>query len=97
MTELRDKARQEIAATAAAMVSGSVSYIEGARLIFAASFEADMEDDPDILPLVGIVSETDALPFGPGRTQWNLAPLPPFSRRLIGRNFGPRNLAANTA
>src|SRR6185437_7265815 len=75
MSELRDRARQKIATVAAAMVDGSLSYVEGARRISAVRFEADMENDPDVLPFVGIDSETDALPFGSVREHWKPAAL----------------------
>jgi len=44
-------------------LSGALSYIEGARKIARLRFCADLEWDPDIVPFVGIDSETDALPM----------------------------------
>ncbi len=57
------------------MLDGELSYIEGARQIAALRFSAGMEDDPDILPFVGIDSETDALPVGKVRELWKSSAL----------------------
>ena len=55
--------RLEIATLAENMLSGSVTYIEGARQVSSRRFAADLEWDEDILPFVGVDSETDALPI----------------------------------
>ncbi|QDF39072.1 hypothetical protein [Bradyrhizobium symbiodeficiens] len=63
-------ARQIIIGTAKGILSGSVSPVEGARAIARSSFKARLEDDPDILPFVGIASETESLPLGRERAHW---------------------------
>ena len=58
------------------MLAGKLSYIEGAREIVAAATAARLDErDADLLPFVGIVSETDALPFGEMRQHWQAAAL----------------------
>ncbi|MGJ5200676.1 hypothetical protein [Bradyrhizobium sp. HKCCYLRH1030] len=63
-------ARQDILQAARDVLSGAVSPIEGARSIARLRFTALLETDVDILPLVGIDSETDALPLGRDREHW---------------------------
>src|SRR5690348_2421711 len=65
------EARREIGRLAKAMLARSLSFIEGSREINRLRFDADLEWDPDIIPFVGIDSETDALPFGEVRKLWN--------------------------
>src|SRR5262245_793466 len=67
----RDEARRAIGMTAGALLAGALSYIEGARKIVSLRFSAGLERDPDILPFVGIDSETDALPMGDFRYPWD--------------------------
>jgi hypothetical protein len=59
--------RQIIIETAKGILSESVSPVEGARALARHSFKARLEDDPDILPFVGIASETESLPLGQER------------------------------
>ncbi|CCE08329.1 conserved hypothetical protein [Bradyrhizobium sp. STM 3843] len=69
-------ARGRILKSAQEMLAGTLSYIEGARNILAAWKTARFDErDPDLLPLVGIDSETDALPFGEMREHWQAAAL----------------------
>ncbi len=63
MTVLAAQSKRKIAETAAQMMAGTVSFIVGARSICQFGYEAGIHDDPDILPFVGIDSETDALPL----------------------------------
>ena len=62
--------RRIVIETAQGVLSGSVSPVEGARTISRRRFKARLEDDPDILPFVGIDSETEALPLGGERAHW---------------------------
>lgn len=88
------EARGEIVRTARDMLSGALSFIEGARLICQLRSRAKLADlDPDILPFLGIYSETDALPIGDVRRLWApeaLARMQPEIDRLEqwARNFG---------
>jgi hypothetical protein len=69
-------ARRRILKAAQDMLAGKLSYIEGSRKIVAAGATARLDErDPDLLPFVGIVSETDALPFGEMRERWQAAAL----------------------
>jgi hypothetical protein len=64
-------ARQQIVQAARDMLSGSLSFIEGGRLITRLSWSADLpEFDPDIVPFRAIDSETDALPMRDVRQYW---------------------------
>jgi hypothetical protein len=67
----RDRARREIAKSAAAMLDGSLSIVEGARQVCRLRFAAELDSDPDIMKFVGIDSETDAYPMGEVRKLWN--------------------------
>ena len=65
-------ARLDVAVAARAMLSGELSFIEGARRIAALRLVADILDsDQDMLAFVAIDSETDTYPFGETRLLWN--------------------------
>jgi hypothetical protein len=87
-------ARRAIFEAAQDMLAGKLSYIEGARKIFAATVAARLDErDADLLPFVGIFSETDALPFGKMRVHWQaeaLAALQPeiAKKEAWARQFG---------
>jgi hypothetical protein len=69
-------ARRAIFAAAEGMLTGNLSYIEGARKIIAAVVTSRLDErDADLMPFVGIVSATDALPFGEMRAYWQAAAL----------------------
>lgn len=64
-------ARQRMIEAAHDMLDGSLTYIEGSRRINRLRWSADLSDfDPDILPFIGIDSETDAFPLGEVRQHW---------------------------
>jgi hypothetical protein len=63
-------ARRTILETALSILAEVTSPIEGARIIASTRFMARLDDDPDILSFVGIVSETEALPIGHERIHW---------------------------
>jgi hypothetical protein len=63
MTDQETQAQRKIVQTAFEMLAGSLSYIMGARQISQLRFDAGIEDDPNVLPFVGVDSETDALPL----------------------------------
>lgn len=87
-------ARRSIFKAAQDMLAGKLSYIEGARKIVAARRTARLDEwDVDVLPFVGIASETDALPFGEMRKHWQAAALdalqPEIDRKEAwARGFG---------
>jgi hypothetical protein len=69
-------ARRAIFEAAQDMLAGSLSYIEGARKIIAVQATAKLDErDTDLVLFVGIVSETDSLPFGDMKAHWQLAAL----------------------
>jgi len=76
------KARRLIFETASKILSGAVLPIEGARIIAASRFAARLQNDPDILPFVGIDSETDALPLGNERKHWQAQALAGLQPRI---------------
>jgi hypothetical protein len=89
-------ARREIGETARRMLTGSLSFIEGARRIVGLSHNAKLNFDPDIVPFVGIDSETDALPIGDVRRHWAPEalekPRPEIDRmEKWAREFGTRH------
>ncbi len=66
-----EAARRHIVETACDMMSGRLSFIEGARRINGLRWSAKLpEFEPDIIPFIGIDSETDALPIGEERRFW---------------------------
>jgi hypothetical protein len=66
-----EQARIRLAQCALAILSGTISFVEGARQITALRTQAKLDDfDPDIIPFVVIDSETDALPLGQVRALW---------------------------
>ena len=66
-----DRARREITEAARGMLSGALSFIEGARLICRLRRCAELADfDPDIVAFIAIESETDTLPIGDARQHW---------------------------
>ncbi|MBR1145376.1 hypothetical protein [Bradyrhizobium sp. AUGA SZCCT0431] len=75
------------------MLSGTLSYIEGALKIFAAREASRLDDrDADLLPFVGIVSETDTLPFGEMRTHWQAAALEALQPKVAKMEAWARQL-----
>lgn len=69
-------ARRRILKAAQDMLAGKLLYVEGARKILADQETARLDEwDADLLPFVGIVSETDALPLGEERQYWQAATL----------------------
>jgi hypothetical protein len=58
------------------LLAGWLSFIEGARQFVAAATTVWLDRrDADLLPFVGIVSETGALPVGEERQYWQAATL----------------------
>jgi hypothetical protein len=69
-------ARGRILKAAHDMLAGTLSFIEGARLILEAISEAKLDErDTDLVPFRGIDSETDALPVGAERAHCQAAAL----------------------
>ena len=65
-------ARARIAEIAAAILDGRLGVIEGSRRLMEFRVEADPEqEDPDLLGMCGIESQTDHLPLGPVRKYWD--------------------------
>ena len=86
--------RRDVVATAKAMLSGGVNYLEGARRLAALRFEAAVrEDDEDFMAFVAIDSETDEFPLGRVREEWSEEVLdrlqPEIDDAIVwARNFG---------
>jgi hypothetical protein len=65
-------ARRAILEAAQDMLVGGLSYIEGARKIRSACSAAKLDEwDPDLVPFLAILSETDSLPVGETRAYWS--------------------------
>jgi hypothetical protein len=75
-------ARRIIIETVKGILSGGISPVEGARTIARHSFKARLEGDPDILPFVGIASETESLPLGGERVHWQAHALPDLQDKI---------------
>ena len=65
----------EVVATARSMLSGQRSFIEGSRRIAELSIEAGLRDDPDVVPIIAVDSETHDLPWGETRRLWQASAL----------------------
>lgn len=87
-------ARQQAAEISRQVLAGQLDYILGARQLVALRYSVEVpENDPDFLAFVAIDSETDALPFGSVRAQWDPSALarlePELARaRNWAREFG---------
>ncbi|QIG96926.1 MULTISPECIES: DUF2489 domain-containing protein [unclassified Bradyrhizobium] len=87
-------ARRSIFEAAQDMLAGRLSYIEGARKICPARFAWGLDEwDPDLVPFVGIFSETDALPVGDERSLWQKSALEALAPEIArmeawARKFG---------
>ena len=63
---------EQAAAVAADMLSGSLSFLEGARLLSRLRTCLSLPaDDPDFSLFVAVDSETDHLPLGSVREHWS--------------------------
>ena len=68
-------ARLTIFEAAQDMLAGRLSYIEGAWKICPDRFSWGLDEwDADLRCFIGILSETDALPFGEMRAHWQAQP-----------------------
>ena len=86
-------ARRRILEAAQDMLSGRLSYIEGARKICSARFEWGLDEwDSDLLPFVGIDSETDALPFGEQRSHWQTSALKALEPEMVQKEAWARSV-----
>lgn len=65
------KILSELAETAEAMQDQRMSFIEGTRKITSLAAQADLRNDPDIVTLRMIDSETDTLPIGDVQPLWS--------------------------
>jgi hypothetical protein len=69
-------ARRAIFEAAREMLAGKLSYVDGSRKIVAAIATSRLDErDADLVPFVGIHSDTEALPFGDMRAHWQAAAL----------------------
>lgn len=70
------RARQLLAELARKMITGELSFIEGAReIVLLRGIAKFPDDDPDILPFRVIDSDTEIFPFGRARELWQKATL----------------------
>jgi hypothetical protein len=69
--EKKERAERRLAKIAAAMLDGSLLYLDGAELVVATSRDAELDRDPDILPFSGVASEADRFPASHIRCLWD--------------------------
>lgn len=82
------KNRQDLVALCRAMISGELSYFEGALRVCPLRFNIGVsEDDPDLMVFAGISSETDHLPPKHIQHRWSREALqrlqPEFERTEV--------------
>lgn len=61
--------RNEIVATATAMINGTIDLIGGCRKLVTLRYEAEVQDDDLFDPIIAIESDTDHLPVEEQRLQ----------------------------
>ncbi|MDH2341392.1 hypothetical protein [Bradyrhizobium sp. SSUT77] len=88
-------ARRQILDAAKQVLSRATTAIEAARIIARCRFEAKLEDDPDILPFVGIDSETDALPLGHDQIHWQARALADLQPKIEEAETWAREFAVS--
>ena len=87
-------ARRAILEAAQDMLAGKLSYIEGSRKILFVRNAAKLDEwDPDLVPFLGIHSETDSVPLGEARAYWQEAALKALEaeiakKELWAKQFG---------
>jgi hypothetical protein len=86
------EARQAILETARSVLSEALSPIEGARIIVKHCFTARLDNDPDIVRIIGIASETDALPLGSERQHWQAKALTDLEPEISEAQFWARKV-----
>jgi hypothetical protein len=87
-------ARRAIFHAAQDMLAQRLSYIEGARKIHASIRAAKVNEvDPDLVPFIGIISETDALPTEQTRSLWQAAALQRLQPEIDRSEAWARQLA----
>jgi hypothetical protein len=69
--EHRQYAASKVVAIARNMLSGKTDIVSGARELAGWRFDLDADDDPALVFFVGLDSETDHLPIGEARANWN--------------------------
>jgi hypothetical protein len=90
------EARLVIYEAAQEMLTGRLSYIEGARRISSARFAWGLDElDADLRCFIGIDSETDALPFGEMRAHWQAAALEALQAEIDRKEAWARQLAGS--
>lgn len=86
-------ARRAIFAAARDMLAGELSYIEGARKIIAAKVTSRLDQrDVNLLPFVGIESDTEALPLGDMRVHWQASAIEALQPKIAEMEAWAREL-----
>lgn len=63
--------KAKIGQVAKAMLSGELSFLDGAIELSSLRHQADLTEDPDLIVFTGVTSETDHLPLGVVRQHWS--------------------------
>ena len=96
--EARDEAARRAAALASEVLAGSVGLIEGARTLWrlGSYIVQDTALDKDFVVLVGFDDETDHLPVGAERSNWDPVALMGKDREIAEYEemWGPKVRAA---
>lgn len=88
-------ARRHILDTIKRALSEDISMIEAARTVSRYRFKARLEDDVDILPFVGVDSETDALPVGHDQVHWQAQALANLQPEIARSETWARDVASD--
>lgn len=91
---IRAETRQKLVGIAQSMLDGKLGIIEGSRRLAGLWRGAGIEPlDPDIVPFIGIDSETDHLPVGDIRGRWNAEALARKDREIAASEAHYRDYA----
>jgi hypothetical protein len=69
--EHRQFLSRKVVAAAQSILSGELGVVAGARQLCGLAHQVGADRDPDFIVFIGIDSESDHLPIGEVRQQWN--------------------------
>lgn len=88
--------RKLVGDTAQSMLSGKLSFLEGARSLSSLRHEAAiLHDDADFMVFVAISSETDVLPIGKVRQFWSHDALEKLDTEIIEAELWAKKLGGD--
>ena len=97
-SEFQRHQTQRVVSVATDMLSGRLSFLEGARLLSHLRVALRLPvDDPDFLPFVATDSETDHLPLGGVRRFWSAEALARLQSEIQSAESNARTSCTHAA